>query len=150
MNFKDFITENTEFFDSVIADIEVCDRRVLLSIFEDWYENTFSNTRITIESNEEDSFIFLLKKEYAINHKMRARSREISFKRVKKMIKAGKSFVVADVKLFLSGEREIIDFMIYPCKNGWTRYYLSLELFGTSNILIEKNDGNEQKVLTRE
>ena len=33
MNFKDFITENTEFFDSVIADIEVCDRRLILSIF---------------------------------------------------------------------------------------------------------------------
>ena len=143
MNFKDFITENTEFFDSVIADIEVCDRRLILSIFEDWYENTFSNTRIIIESSEEDPFIFLLKKEYAINHKKRARSKEISFEKVRKMIKAGKSFVVADVKLSLTADREIIDFAIYPCKNGWTRYYLSLELFGIKNILIEKVDGKE-------
>ena len=143
MNFKDFITENTEFFDSVIADIEVCDRRLILSIFEDWYENTYSNTRIIIESSEEDPFIFLLKKEYAINHKMRARSKEISFEKVRKMIKAGKSFEVADVKLSLTADREIIDFAIYPCKNGWTRYYLSLELFGIENILIEKVDGKE-------
>ena len=143
MNFKDFITENTEFFDSVIADIEVCDRRLILSIFEDWYENTYSNTRIIIESSEEDPFIFLLKKEYAIKHKMRRRSKEISFEKVRKMIKAGKSFEVADVKLSLTADREIIDFAIYPCKNGWTRYYLSLELFGIENILIEKVDGKE-------
>ena len=143
MSVKDFIAENTEFFDSVIADIEVCDRRLILSIFEAWYENTFSNTRIIIESSEEDPFIFLLKKEYAINHKKRARSKEISFEKVRKMIKAGKSFEVADVKLSLTADREIIDFAIYPCKNGWTQYYLSLELFGIENILIEKVDGKE-------
>ena len=97
MDFKDFISENADFFDSVIADIEVCDRRLILSIFEAFYEDTYENTRIIIESQEDDCFVFLLRKEYAINHKIRAKIKEIPFERVKKMIKSGKSFEVADV-----------------------------------------------------
>lgn len=142
MDFKDFISENADFFDSVIADIEVCDRRLILSIFEAFYEDTYENTRIIIESQEDDCFVFLLRKEYAINHKIRAKIKEIPFERVKKMIKSGKSFEVADVKLSFN-EGADIKFSINPCRNKKSQDFLCLSLYEKTNVLIEKIDGKE-------
>ena len=136
MNFRSFIFIENRFYDSCVDDIDACNSSVILSIFEDRFEDTFSDTRIIIEAEDIQDFVFHLEKRYAVNHKICTKSREVSLKKVKKLIRRSKPFMVNDVALCLSSERAVVQLSIESRKN--IRKYLCLEFPMTASVNIEK------------
>ena len=134
---QDFINNIPNFLDSTISDIDCDGKNLILSIPNDNFENTLSNTKIIIEI-EEYSLCFLYTLKKAVFHKIRRKSKEISLKKVKRMINSGKEFQVNDVIFSSSQDEMTFECAIVPYAKGKKHEYLCIEICDCKSISFKK------------